>query len=760
MQTTIEIKRVFKLLVLFCLLSATLLIPLFSDATQVKSKPTASAVKETFFTIKMRDSRIVIEYDSTNLTYEIVSDDRGQAFVEVPGAIQNDKPGAPVLPVFNLKIALPPDVDMKSVKVEWLDKGYNELPGMVPLRHGDEVLADYDDELGKIRAPYMTRAEILNQSNDQAIYPASPVWLEGIETMRKWIYADLHVYPFGFNEEEELLAQTNPITITITYNRTGVMPDYLASDTFMDDLAKEILNNYADVEGMYLASPEGTKTGVTLAIITRLLISGTEQNPNTQTGIWEYANWLNSQGLTTIVLNDIDFNEYTGSTIEEKAKRCLQARYQLSDIGYVLLIGDPRSPLDASDINGNYRLSSLRVFYDEDLYYDQYGNPNPDAIPAHTDRWWSNLDTYTLDDWDVDGDGIYGEFCGDYYLSPSCTGRPVGTGARLVPDVYVGRLPIYNNSTGAQNNLRGVLRATKWFMLNENTATWRKQVLEFGAMFHLYDYRNDPGCGDTCGDKGDTSYWIEQINGDILAPRGHSTRRIYEHGETGYESDFYYDYDAFCNETAYTHTYCEYPGNSSFQNTSAIIQIRGYDAGLMFWFGHGSRNQTMRVLWDDLNSNGIPQGGNCSLEEAIRLTMIHKDEVLDPSYAAKYRRFFAFLGSCNNTRWDHTATDYNLAEALLGRYAVAAIGGTHVLFYRPNTAINSSGFMMQDIAYKYANKISTYIVGRLSVGKAVYDANSPTAEYPGIGTDNEHVYANMLHMNLLGDPRVKLKGNL
>ncbi len=72
---------------IICLLAIALILPVFSNATQVKSKSYSSFLKNDLFTMRMNDESIIIEYISANLTYEIVTDDHGESILKTPVAV-------------------------------------------------------------------------------------------------------------------------------------------------------------------------------------------------------------------------------------------------------------------------------------------------------------------------------------------------------------------------------------------------------------------------------------------------------------------------------------------------------------------------------------------------------------------------------------------------------------------------------------------------------------------------------------------------
>jgi len=118
------------------------------------------------------------------------------------------------------------------------------------------------------------------------------------------------------------------------------------------------------------------------------------------------------------------------------------------------------------------------------------------------------------------------------------------------------------------------------------------------------------------------------------------------------------------------------------------------------------------------------------------------------------------MGSCSNNAWSHGASfaAANIAETVLAKYAIASIASTAEVWLCSNKTFDSNGFMMQGISYRFSNKISTYLLGRKTVGQAFFEAKSPLSEYTGVQSKAE--FGNIIHYTLLGDPRLKLKNNM
>ena len=178
-----------------------------------------------------------------------------------------------------------------------------------------------------------------------------------------------------------------------------------------------------------------------------------------------------------VVIDDHVYGSWPGADASQKARNWLIDNYQDEGIDYVLLVGDPRTEA-ATDLVPDYSLPALEIHYN--------GGTEPTPKLAHTDRWFADLDA--SHNWDLDGDGLWGEWLGDY-LDNTANLVPQFGGVHLASDVYVGRIPIYGNSADDLAEIRQYFESAKWFMVAENLQPWRKHALFAGALLRFYDER-------------------------------------------------------------------------------------------------------------------------------------------------------------------------------------------------------------------------------------------------------------------------------
>ena len=148
------------------------------------------------------------------------------------------------------------------------------------------------------------------------------------------------------------------------------------------------------------------------------------------------------RGFVVHVFDEMDWGGtgLSGDAAAEILRSFLQSAYALYDIEYLLIIGDPRTA------SGPVPMKTLypRTF--------GYLSTSPNGWNADCDSFVMTQDPVPSDyyyadvhgNWDLDGDGLYGEF-GDFDAASGPTGDFGPGGVDRNHDFAVGRIPVYNN---------------------------------------------------------------------------------------------------------------------------------------------------------------------------------------------------------------------------------------------------------------------------------------------------------------------------
>ncbi|HJO24662.1 MAG: C25 family cysteine peptidase [Myxococcota bacterium] len=173
------------------------------------------------------------------------------------------------------------------------------------------------------------------------------------------------------------------------------------------------------------------------AIVTSSEIRSLSQN------LVPFAASKTARGYTTHVFDEADWNGagLVGDAAAEALRAFLQSAHALFDFDYVLLVGDPRTA------TGPVPMKTLhpRTF--------GYLSTTPNGWSADCDSFVMTQDPVPSDyyygdvdgNWDLDGDGLYGEF-GDYDAPIGPTGDFGPGGVDRDHDFAVGRIPVYTSN--------------------------------------------------------------------------------------------------------------------------------------------------------------------------------------------------------------------------------------------------------------------------------------------------------------------------
>ena len=178
--------------------------------------------------------------------------------------------------------------------------------------------------------------------------------------------------------------------------------------------------------------------------------------------------------------------------------------------------------------------------------------------------------------WDLDGDGKYGEFIGD---------RGTG-GVEFAPEVYVGRIP-FSNTTKITNFLQKTMdyENVSYSESDNSNLLWRKKVLmpmtilNFGMSAWF-------GCNPSDGStKTDEAYLGRCLEENILFTNGFSTLLMTEK-----EGAYFSPVDG------------DLPLPTSYNGLSNYWNSTNY-YGVVIWSAHGSETAIFRKYMKSANDN-------------------------------------------------------------------------------------------------------------------------------------------------------------
>lgn len=334
--------------------------------------------------------------------------------------------GDPELPFQIYDVAVPPNIDWKTLKLTVEDVKTIVLPGKhiilpkPPLKAyvGGELLVDWGE--GK----EIVDGRNMKIYNKKAFYPADPIKILSQSQMRKWRFVRIGFTPMQYNPVDQKLQLIQSARIRINFGHVGaraLRDDPTLRDTLMDNEAKKRFINFEKARGWYryVPCPQSEKTGSEkkradpdYVIITTNAIRRNSQKLN------RLVSHKIELGHSVRVVTEDDYGSLTGPVpngTAEKIRQWLKDNYIALGIQYVLLIGNP-DPDDPTDPNDSVGDIPMKMCWPSQHYHTYFESP--------TDYFYANLNG----NWDIDQDGFYGE----YYISD----HPDSPDPTIDPDTF------------------------------------------------------------------------------------------------------------------------------------------------------------------------------------------------------------------------------------------------------------------------------------------------------------------------------------
>lgn len=444
-------------------------------------------------------------------------------------------PGDPILPLKRYNILIPPDAQGSGIKLEIVSSEMQVLEGTFDIMPASPLMSW---ENNTSRTEWGVGKVIVNGKNtlvyeNNADYPANCVSILPASQLRKWKFVPVEFMPFQYNPVTKKLTLFKYVKIRISYSQTlstNAEMSALQADTVMDFQAPEIFANYLQMKGYYTGAETRVSwpgpTAVGYIIITSNAIKANSAKLNA------FIAHKQSFGYNVLVITENDFGSLTGQFPNQKAEKIrqwLKNNYVSKGIKYVLLIGNPL-PYGSTSGEGDIPMKMC--------WPNKINSQPADSTP--NDCYYSDL----TGNWDVDGDGYYGELDDDY--------GPVG-GVDFSPEVIVGRIPVYNaDYVSIDSILQKIIDYE-----TQAARTWRKNTLFPMSYVDAYT---------------DTAHLAERMKNDILISKGYSYWRMYHQG------------GGVCSSMDSV-----YPSEEELR-AGTVVRDRwaGNDYGIMCWSGHGS----------------------------------------------------------------------------------------------------------------------------------------------------------------------------
>ena len=312
-----------------------------------------------------------------------------------------NSPGDPQLPYKIYDVAVPPNIDWSSLRLDY----ELEMEAVDSLKHNIRPAPPLQAWVdGQLLTDWGEGKEIINGRNQRvyhadAYYPGVTVRKYTESQMRKWKFVRIEFMPVQYNPVRGQLQLIRKAIVRLTFQRIGVrrfQTDPMLGDTLMDQEAARRFLNYHEMLPQYRFSPlplppdDDKDANTDYVIVTTNFIRDNSQK------LAEFVLHKESMGHTVQIITEDDYgNALVGRA--DNIRNWLAERYQTQGIEWVLLIGnpDPDQPRDPNDEIGDVPMKAVM----------NYNNGEPDQDVTPTDYYYADLDG----NWDLDQDGLYGE---------------------------------------------------------------------------------------------------------------------------------------------------------------------------------------------------------------------------------------------------------------------------------------------------------------------------------------------------------------
>jgi len=297
--------------------------------------------------------------------------------------------GTPRLPVRYFQFALPPDTDLLSL----------DLKSAAPRT--TTALTDIDVPPAPPLAPPVPGLPPLPELRNpevygkDAFYPEQPVRIADTGRLGGYPYVTVEYYPYQYNPVRRELRAIRSLEAAVNY-RAADRPDPRDEAARRSaPIARRAAETFINFNDLY-ADPDGLpQDGEGYALVTT---NDYVANCDTIQTFLERKEKTN--GFTTYLVTEDDYGAYPGDAAAQ-IRGWLADNYAALSLGYVLLVGNPNPTTGDVPMRQTYPRAGT-------TWYWEY-------LDGPTDYYYADL----TGDWDIDGDGKYGEGLNEYNDMPA-----------------------------------------------------------------------------------------------------------------------------------------------------------------------------------------------------------------------------------------------------------------------------------------------------------------------------------------------------
>lgn len=377
-----------------------------------------------------KQAQIVHHLDITRV--EIQSKDNRTADFICQDVQWLNQSGEPHIPWKVVSVLLPPDAVLETVEVNLKHAQYESVTGDWDVSPQPPVaLLEGNDK----RHIWPKGKRIVN-GRDVDIYQKDSAWpdmdvkLVHVGQMRKWKLAQIAILLIKHNPVRKNVKKLISGDLELYFDQTNLLfEDSSVRRKQLDRLGKDAVSriavnfeqqkesySQAESDSGYAAMLQGETAAQTeggpapgYAIITTSEIQSSSQE------LSNFVSHKQNKGFSVQVITEADFGGGIGDVAAENIRTWLQNHYVTDNIQYVLLVGNPHPSQGEIPMKMTYPRNN-------ETELPEYKN-------SPTDFYYADL----TGNWDLDGDGYYGEW-----------GHDFGTGGvDRNWEVLVGRIPCY-----------------------------------------------------------------------------------------------------------------------------------------------------------------------------------------------------------------------------------------------------------------------------------------------------------------------------
>ncbi len=339
-----------------------------------------------FIHISYNNDNIDVNISFDKLKYDISKNDNDIVNCTVESFSLNNIVGELSLPKKTVKLQIPDNVTVNSLDFK--------ITGCITKQELENIKINFVEAYRKSDSSLLkkipdggSKGEDYEVFRYSSFFPSQPVIRSNPYRMNGRNFIDLELWPFQYKHNGGILNKVERISFRIEFKADGGKPEYTGF---------EIKPASPDKTAIAPAKMKINDSYAGYVIISTNDVLLHSDNIDT------FISHIEHDGYNVITITEDDYGILNGPFPDERADKIRQwliNNYETLNIEYVLLIGnpDPDDPLDPLDEVGDIPMKMLYPRVGNSYYWSDYESPS--------DYYYSDLDG----NWDLDGDGLYGE---------------------------------------------------------------------------------------------------------------------------------------------------------------------------------------------------------------------------------------------------------------------------------------------------------------------------------------------------------------